>query len=196
MALPSTGPISMTQVRTELGLSGAISLGQAEVRALAGRVSGTSISMSHLRGKSAVNWAATPNEAVSIFATNSQSSGMRSAEASIHFNSAGTISGGGYPSINRVGQHGRWDGGDADSSNTQIRFTEVGTGSRNGTVGGDSLNTWHSMSTTRSVSFAVLNSFMGVLESMILRIEMRHNTDDSTIVSAQITLGIQIGIAV
>lgn len=52
MALPSTGPISMSQVRTELGLSGSISLGQAAVRELAGRPSG-SISMSHLRGKSA-----------------------------------------------------------------------------------------------------------------------------------------------
>lgn len=195
MALPSTGPISMSQVRTELGLSGAISLGQAEVRALAGRLSG-SISMSHLRGKSAVNWAATPNEAVSIFATNSEMSGMRSAEASIHFNSVGTISGGGYPSINRVGQHGRWDGGDADSSNTQIRFTEVGNGSINGTVGGDSLNTWHSLTATRSVSFAVLDSFQGALENMVVRIELRHNTDDSTIVSTQINLGIQIGIAV
>lgn len=51
MALPSTGSISMGQVRTELGASGAISLGQTSVRTLAGRSSG-SISMSHLRGKS------------------------------------------------------------------------------------------------------------------------------------------------
>lgn len=53
MALPSTGPISMLQVRNELNLSGAISLGQSAVRNLAGRSSG-SISMSHLRGKSAL----------------------------------------------------------------------------------------------------------------------------------------------
>lgn len=52
MALPTSGPISLAQVRTELSLSGAISLGQAEVRNLAGLASGT-ISMSNLYGKSA-----------------------------------------------------------------------------------------------------------------------------------------------
>lgn len=51
MALPSTGSISMDQVRTELGLSGAISLNLAAVRTLAGKASGA-ISMSDLRGKS------------------------------------------------------------------------------------------------------------------------------------------------
>lgn len=51
MALPSSGSISMAQVRTELGLSGAISLNQANVRTLAGKPSGT-ISMSDLYGKS------------------------------------------------------------------------------------------------------------------------------------------------
>lgn len=53
MALPSTGPISMSQVRTEIGRSsGAISLGETAVRNLAGRASGV-VSMSDLRGKSA-----------------------------------------------------------------------------------------------------------------------------------------------
>ena len=51
MALPSTGSISMSQVRTELGLSDAISLNLAAVRSLAGKASGA-ISMSDLRGKS------------------------------------------------------------------------------------------------------------------------------------------------
>ena len=52
MALPASGSISLAQVRTELSLSGAISLGQAEVRNLAGVASGA-ISMSNLHGKSA-----------------------------------------------------------------------------------------------------------------------------------------------
>jgi len=56
MTLPSSGAISMSQVRSELKLSGTISLGQSAVRNLAGRASG-SISMSHLHGKSA--WSAT-----------------------------------------------------------------------------------------------------------------------------------------
>lgn len=53
MALPSTGPISMSQVRTELGRTGTISLNDGTVRALAGKASGT-ISMADLRGKSAI----------------------------------------------------------------------------------------------------------------------------------------------
>lgn len=52
MPLPSTGPISMADIRSELGLSGAISLGQSNVRSLAGLASGA-IAMSALRGKSA-----------------------------------------------------------------------------------------------------------------------------------------------
>lgn len=53
MALPSTGSISMDQVRAELGRTGTISLNDGTVRALAGKASGT-ISMADLRGKSAV----------------------------------------------------------------------------------------------------------------------------------------------
>lgn len=55
MALPSSGPISLKQVRDELKLSGSINLGQQEVRNLAKIPSGR-ISMSDLRGKSAIEW--------------------------------------------------------------------------------------------------------------------------------------------
>ena len=51
MALPSSGPISLKQVRDELKLNSSISLGQQEVRNLANIPSGR-ISMSDLRGKS------------------------------------------------------------------------------------------------------------------------------------------------
>lgn len=54
MALPSTGSLAMSQVNTELGrnATATISLGEAAVRNLAGRPSG-SISFQDLRGKSA-----------------------------------------------------------------------------------------------------------------------------------------------
>jgi hypothetical protein len=54
MALQTSGPISLGDVRSELGLSGRISLGDAAVRGLAKRETG-SISLSHLYGKSALN---------------------------------------------------------------------------------------------------------------------------------------------
>lgn len=54
MALPQSGPISLGQVRNELKLTGPISLGQDQVRQLAGKQSGT-IKMSDLYGKSAEN---------------------------------------------------------------------------------------------------------------------------------------------
>lgn len=53
MALPSTGSISMEQVRTELKRTGAISLNDPDVRKLAGKPNGI-ISMNDLRGKSSV----------------------------------------------------------------------------------------------------------------------------------------------
>lgn len=55
MALPVSGKISLGDVRTELKLTGPISLGQKEVRNLAGKTSGV-IKMSDLRGKSAATW--------------------------------------------------------------------------------------------------------------------------------------------
>lgn len=51
MSLPTTGPISLGQVRTELNKTGSISLGNTDVRSLAGKTSGT-IKMGDLRGKS------------------------------------------------------------------------------------------------------------------------------------------------
>lgn len=53
MTLPTTGPISIAMVAAELGISSAgLSLGDARVRALAGKPTGP-ISLGDLRGKSA-----------------------------------------------------------------------------------------------------------------------------------------------
>ena len=50
MALPSTGELSFSAIRTELGLSGVLDLNDSRVRGLAGKASGA-ISFSDLRGK-------------------------------------------------------------------------------------------------------------------------------------------------
>lgn len=55
MSLPSSGKITMGDIRTELKLTGQITLGQSEVRKLAGKSSGL-IKMSDLYGKSFGSW--------------------------------------------------------------------------------------------------------------------------------------------
>lgn len=55
MALPTTGPISLGQVKEELNKTGSISLGNSDVRKLAGKATGQ-ISLSDLRGKSSYIW--------------------------------------------------------------------------------------------------------------------------------------------
>lgn len=62
MALPSTGELSFSAIRTELGQSGAIDLNNSSVRGLAGKASGV-ISFSDLRGKTNT---ATITEAVDV----------------------------------------------------------------------------------------------------------------------------------
>lgn len=61
MALPSSGPLSLSQVNTELGKSAtnSISLNDTNVRTLAGKASGA-IAFADLRGKSAAPITFTP----------------------------------------------------------------------------------------------------------------------------------------
>lgn len=55
MGLPSSGSLSMSQVRAELKKSGSINLNNGDVRQLARKPSGT-IRMSDLRGKEPPTW--------------------------------------------------------------------------------------------------------------------------------------------
>jgi hypothetical protein len=85
MTLPSSGPISMSQVAAELGISATgLSLNDSRVRALAGKPSGA-ISMNDLHGKSAgglTSFTALPTNV-------SSSTGTRS--ATVTFNTDGSI---------------------------------------------------------------------------------------------------------
>jgi hypothetical protein len=90
MALPSTGPLSMSQVNTELGRSSTatISLNESAVRTLAGVPSGA-ISFQNLRGKSALSVSAT---SVSGFNSGFAFSGPVSTD-----NTSTTVTGGASP---------------------------------------------------------------------------------------------------
>jgi len=59
MTLPSSGEITLSMIRTELGKSGTISLNDTDVRALAGKTSGA-ISLSNFYGKSV--WSVSVND--------------------------------------------------------------------------------------------------------------------------------------
>jgi len=174
MALPSTGPISMSQVRSELGLSGSISLGQSQVRELAGRPSG-SISMSHLRGKSAVNWNASLSALpVSVFAV-----APNEALAGIQIHSDGTI----RQIVNNSNTTvGRWDNNDANTrSSTQVRFV----------ANGDPLfvngaTSFVSATTTRTVSLSTTGGQGERLNTV--RVELRNTNNTSQIVTRSVSL--------
>lgn len=178
MALPSTGSISMSQVRTELGLSGSISLGQSQVRELAGRPTG-SISMSHLRGKSAVNWDGKLSDLNPAYSESG--GGFNQAIVEIHFVSNGDIRlRGNYPFRDNV--IGKWNGTHAHNSNTEIRFVV--------TAGGVTTNGATSFSPMTSLRVIGLFAY-NQTQTATVRIELRMNGNSSTMISHTVSLTAQ-----
>ena len=200
MALPSTGPISMSQVRTELGLSGSISLGQSEVRALAGRSSG-SISMSHLRGKSAVNWEGTLNNLPSTMTHTRYTVGASSGYVSFFIRGNGTFLGNetnSNASINPpVGSildqitGSRWDNSDAETrTNTECKFSLLGVTNNGGNTGrqfiGANSDNWISVGTYRSVICELPNLYND--NSYRFNLSIRSSANPSNVISKNFTL--------
>lgn len=153
MTLPVSGPISLSQVLTEMriaapGRSLPIRLGDADVRALAGVPSGT-IAISNLRGKSAftpvpINAAFGPDQYNLATTT-----GIRTSTLTFQPDGTTSISGPGsstqnwsLPTTANIG------------ANVWLRITSSGTNTNY--AGSIALNTWTRLDTTKN--FSVSNS--------------------------------------
>jgi hypothetical protein len=144
MALPNTGPISMSQVNVELGLSATalISLNDAAVRGLAEVSSGT-ISLQNLRGKANVfAFAIAANQTNANLRTLAVNAGWnQTAPVQATINSGVVISGNTQAnSTAALTVDGSWPGGVTLTNNGTI-VGRGGNGGQGGTVDGF-FNTW------------------------------------------------------
>jgi hypothetical protein len=160
MALPSSGSISMYQVRQELGESGSISLGQSSVRSLAGRSSG-SISLGDLRGKS--NWDGSLSSLNSQYSDGQQDSDIPVIEVAFLPDGRIRIRGRYSETFD-----GRWDGSIADSSNTEIKFVLTSDMS-GGNFVSISATTYSQLSSTRAISLQGNEPFASISVRVYLR---------------------------
>lgn len=199
MALPSTGSISMSQVRSELGLSGSISLGQSEVRALAGRSSG-SISMSHLRGKSA--WGGTLDNLPSLITHTRFSVGASNGIVSLYIRGIGTFLANearnatmdppmGSSLDQLTGQ--RWDSNDAATrAVAECKFTLLGVTNHQGSTGLQGITTgsevWNAIGNNRNI-FCEIPRFYNE-NSYKFNLSIRSSESPSNIISKDFTLRI------
>lgn len=201
MALPSTGPISMLQVRTELGLSGSISLGQAEVRELAGRPSGT-ISMSDLLGKSAIKWEGTLDNLPELTVWTRVSVGATAGMCTIVFRNSGIFTAhNGNSATNPItsGTLGnitnqRWDGNDeATRTGSEVRLTALGVTNHQGSTGTQtiSFSGWNPTTAPGGYNSAICNIPQFFNENTYkFLIELRMAGNDSTTITKEFSLRI------
>lgn len=173
MALPSTGSISMAQVRTELGLSGSISLGQSQVRNLAGRSTG-SVSMSHLRGKSAWDGTLVPMPSSVTASTTHPTDPL----VQISFLPSGEIRRTVQTNETNMGTY--TPSGSAAGGETQIRYSVIeGNVTTNGASG------WSSLALSRIVRLT--RTTVGTSQAKLI-VELRNSNNTSQVVEKLLEL--------
>jgi len=160
-----TGQISMSDIMTELGISGATSLNDSDVRGLAGISSGQ-ISFDDLRGKSAS--ILTPFNYGTITSTHGAQSGTT---VIITVNTNGNIT------TNAVSGGGTqtWNSGGGSSSDYEV-YCQYNSGySLNY---GEAVNTWITLSANRSFGISSGGSTPARQGNYTLKIRKKSNTSD------------------
>ncbi len=149
MALPTSGTITLNDIRTELGLTGTISLNDTAVRALAGKTSGTVILPTDFYGKS--------NLPAFVWSPNPVTYSDYYADCSIYINNGFlSIGGDNWSSLNFYSSSpiGKNEG----SSDFQIKF-DAGIGASGGGSYGASFtivdDTWIALPSATSLGFEI-----------------------------------------
>jgi hypothetical protein len=177
MTLPASGQISMSQVRTELGASGQISLGQTSVRTLAGVASGT-ISLNNLHGKSAASL-------VDQIPDSAGSGGGLFGSANVQFQTNGTA----YDVESATS--GKWYDPltTGIGSSYWIRATVDTAPAGDGVVGGIVGAGWLQITSTRTIGMSITTSeFTYNSDTCVIKVEFAASSGGTVLLTAYVGL--------
>lgn len=176
MALPSSPPISLNQIKTEFGATGSRSLTQfyrggafvPNIPANSGVPTSGSISLLDFLGASNL---VMPTWGPGIVRSFTVAPATASATVSLSTLN-GTINASGFGTVTSEGLNTSWLPAGMDSSEFRVRFVvlEEPSGSAH-TITGSALDTWHSMSSNRYVTLADAIS-INIWRTLRMRVEL------------------------
>lgn len=179
-----TGTISLNDVRTELGVSGVITMNDSNVRTLAGvGGSGTIISMNDLRGKSAYSIVSFSGSLIA-----DDVSSPYNVTAALTVRNDGTVSHTGTPSesTDTVGSSWLSGGGSAEAANWSVRASYTGDAPSTGTTG-----SWLALSSDRAWT---LNRTLSGMISTTLHLAFSRNGGSTTAATIDVYLEVNAGV--